>query len=68
MALPFFFSSRKGEAMPWEFVGVKMPQELREDLEGLATRDASTLSAVVRRLIEAEAQRNLPRERSHHDD
>jgi predicted DNA-binding protein len=54
--------------MPWEFVGVKMPLELREDLEGLATRDASTLSAVVRRLIEAEAQRNLPRERSLHDD
>jgi hypothetical protein len=57
---PFFVLKPHEEmSMPWEFVGVKMPLELREHLEGLATRDESSMSAVIRRLIAREATKPL---------
>jgi hypothetical protein len=41
------------------FIGVRMSRHLRTDLEGLASRESTTISALVRRLIESAAKQPL---------
>jgi hypothetical protein len=49
--------------MPWKYVGIKMPPEVRLQLDALAKADDVSLSAWIRAQIARAAQHRLQEQR-----